>query len=455
MEGDLFASVIPTVEVELFEAQRYRPTGQSQWSSDYLMPTERKRYRVRHSNISWTVLTEAETELLPLGWTWDHQAWRPQQQPDQLADADGWIYGTAWNVNFDGAAEPGRTCMVRWRRIVRLQTFAGTAAFMHAVGEARDTEGCPNVDLDTMTTFSRQLLEALAMASMRCEWSKPQLVKMKSALVEKLREQKPNQVRSIKFVLDEFIEAQGGIIHQANRARPSWLGGGGAVDTGSQWQQEEIAGRMEELEANFPLVEREVLAAFAMRRLCPELTCRAPDGQDSEHDCAFRQSLCPNRGCCERISQRNAKAHAKVCAFKCVPCERCGEEIMRKEMAAHVAAACPDRPISCCFAPIGCTTELSHRIFERHLEDCTQAHLMLLMRTVQDQQQQIKDLVQEVQVDKETYARARENDRKQLGEIALTVSSMRAKLDKQGDFATEITALQTSVRQLEVSMRRR
>merc|ERR1719384_267276 len=98
--------------------------------------------------------------------------------------------------------------------------------------------------------------------------------------------------------------------------------------------------------------------------------------------------------------------------FKCIPCEQCGEEVTRKEMPAHLSAACPERPIDCPFKSIGCTMRVSHRSLQKHLEDCTHAHLMLLMRQLHEQQQQIQDLVQTVEVDKETFARARESDRK-------------------------------------------
>lgn len=451
MEGDLFASVIPTVEVELFEAQRYQPrtgAGETCWSADYLMPTEKRRYRVRQGNgsqcnASWSTLREVDANMLPLGWKWDHQQWRPQA--DTPTDKEGWVYGTAWTTNFEGKPESGQFTMVRWRRMVRLQTFAGTAAFMIAVGEAGDIVGCPNVDLEMASTIGRQLLEALTAASLRCEWSVPQLVKLKSALVEKLRDKNP-KVRSVKAVLDEFVEAQGGMFQK-------W----GRQDDGAAASQsgEEAKKRVEELETRFPLVEREVLAAFAMRRICPDHTCRAPDGQDPEHDCPFQQLLCSNRGCCERISQRNAQAHDDACVFKCVPCERCGEEVRRKEMPAHLSAACPERPISCSFESIGCTKQVSRRSVEKHLDECTQAHLMLMMRQLHDQQDQINDLVRAAEVDRETFAKARESDRKQLGELSLTVGSMRTKLEKQGDFSDDIAAVQKNIRKLELSMRNR
>merc|ERR1719343_1017173 len=106
-------------------------------------------------------------------------------------------------------------------------------------------------------------------------------------------------------------------------------------------------------------------------------------------------------------------------------------------------------------AQLGCTMRVTHRSMEKHLEECSQAHMMLMMRQLNDQQQQIHDLVQAAEVDKETFARARESDRKQLGEMALTVASLRTKLEKQGEMATDIEALQTSIKKLEISMKKK
>lgn len=222
----------------------------------------------------------------------------------------------------------------------------------------------------------------------------------------------------------------------------------GAAHEATKVDPKDVATRQAELEAYFPLVEREVLAAFAMRRLCADLTCRAVDGTDPNHECVFKQMICPNRGCVERLSRRTAEAHDKVCIFKRIACERCGEEVLRKEMQAHLSHACPDRPIKCCFDAIGCHRQLTFRTMEKHLEECTQSHLMMLMQTIQEQQSQINELIQEVKVDKETFARARESDRKQLGELALTVGSLRTKLEKQGELPEEVKKLQADIKVL-------
>jgi len=478
MEADLFDAVIPTVTIELFEAQRYQPrvgAPETRWSSDFLMPTERKRYRVQGSNSSWATSQEADEALLALGWSWDRQAWRAE--PSVPCDKDGWIYGTTWTTNFDeGKTEPGQFDMVRWRRMMRLQSFSGAQAFTNQIGELRDCEGCPNVDLETAAIFSKQILEAMATASLRGEWSTSNLVKLKAALLDKLREQVPTQPRQLAAVLQEFVDAQvsvAGLVQKANKSvgvaavASSFmsLGRRGTTQAPAAAEREkteapgkvdpeELAARQAELEAYFPLVEREVLAAFAMRRLCPELTCLAEDAMEPQHECNFRPLLCPNRGCVERLSQRTAVTHDRVCLFKVVACEQCGEEVLRRELERHRAAACPDRPIKCWFECIGCDRPLTYRTIERHLEECTQSHLMLMMQKMQEQQQQIADLHKEVENDKELFARAREADRKQLGELSLTVGSLRTKLEKQGELPEEVKKLQADLKALAAMKRR-
>lgn len=455
-DGDLFASVIPTVEVEIFECERYQPLPVQRWSSEALLPTERGKYRARGCNIRWSSLAEVDAALLPLGWAWDRHAWRMEPLP--VADVEGWTYGHKWSPSFDGAAEPGQFSLVRWRRLVRLQTFAGAGPFLRAVGAERDLQGCQQVDLDTAARVGRQLLEALAAASLRGEWSMPALVKLKGELVAKLREQRPAQVRSVESVLEEFVESREGVLARARRRLsaaemlPARLEAGKAAQ---EAVQEEATARSVELEARFPVVERMVCAAFAMRRLCPELTCRAPDGENPDHDCRFRQVLCRNSGCCERFSRRASDAHDAVCPFKRLACQACSEEVIRREMPNHVASACPERPVPCTFSALGCRAQTAHRALNGHLDDCTQAHLLLLMCELQEQREMIKGLVQEMSVEREVQARARDADRKALGELALSVGSLRHRAERQPDVQAELGALQTKLRQLEASMRQR
>jgi len=267
--------------------------------------------------------------------------------------------------------------------MVLTRNFAGPDALASAqeqeqqAGKPRPEAAfvCPCVDLDAAAHIGRLCLDAIAAASLHGEWSEPALVHLRRHLLERLV-RKDKQKKDIEATLASFVGSQKGVATMMANAFK------GENDR-------EVSARVAEVEARIPPLEREAYAAVAIRHLRPELACSA---QVEEHVCHFRPMLCPHAGCKLRFSAKAAESHDTCCAFKLVDCPKCGEQIPRGELKVHAMAACPMREAACTFSTIGCHTALSQRDVESHLEECTQAHLMLLLRTVMEQQDTIRTL---------------------------------------------------------------
>merc|ERR1719379_1480626 len=106
----------------------------------------------------------------------------------------------------------------------------------------------------------------------------------------------------------------------------------------------------------------------------------------------YRPVYCVHKGCIECSSAYAVEAHDAICKFKPVPCDRCSELVPRGELHVHAAAACPEREATCVFSSVGCSAPLKQRGVSAHLDECTQAHMMLLLRVVMEQQDIIHSL---------------------------------------------------------------
>lgn len=489
--GDLFGQQIPSRDVEIFECQRFQPRPgpvENRWSCDYLLPTDKRRYRVRGAKDSYNTLKEVDAAMLPMGWSWAKEQWHPDPLPMNV-DADGWSYGAQWNPNYEaGNPQPGKVGLVRWRRTVRKQTWSGGSAFLIACGANKDLEGCQNVDLEAATKISKQLLDTLSAASMKGELSFLSVMKLKQQLVEKVMATPPQQsFNRLETFLEQFVQSQGpaarlqvfkktqgkkddkeeeepkehkkgGALSFIGRGRNNKEGEGETFvgddhDQKKGDQDQTLAGRIEEMEPLFPKLEQEVMAAFVMRRFAPKWVCDHKN-QTEDHECKFREVYCTNVGCSERFSWRQKKSHDFQCLFKRVKCQQCEEMILRKEMTSHLAAACPKRVATCMFARIGCDAKLTQQSLGHHLETCTTSHLMLLMAKIDEQQELIEDLAREITTDKENFAKARDTDRKQLGELAIQVGTLRNKVERNGDVGHSLNNMQTEIKRLETQLNR-
>jgi len=357
------------IDVEVFECERYRVMGG--WSKDYLMPTESSAYRMRNCKKSWKNLAEVDDALLGPGWTWERVAggdgW--QLSPLPSTDADGWSYGVGFSSSFEGAPKGGVHCFARWRRMIRSQAFAGDTALLQAVsGPAAN--GCKQVDLDAVGELSQRLLDTLAAGSVyQGEAPLHKVTKLKWGLAESLFGNKC--AANLDAALKSFIDAQ-----RSRTTRVQEAFGGSAVDNAV------AAARREQIDAEFIAEERESFATLAIRKYQPEISCSDTSG--GEHNCRYRPVLCSYAGCGSQVSSHALQSHQEHCRFMPLPCEKCGEAIPRGEHRMHSSVACPLREAKCTFACIGCDVPLVQQALVKHLDDCQQSHVLMLLCALQD-----------------------------------------------------------------------
>ena len=100
--------------------------------------------------------------------------------------------------------------------------------------------------------------------------------------------------------------------------------------------------------------------------------------------CAFRPTQCPNEECVEVFSANVAGAHDATCPFKLLPCpQKCGSDVQRRAMRAHLAGACDRRPATCPLAAFGCGARCDAGTLDAHVRDAAPAHVELLARRVE------------------------------------------------------------------------
>ena len=94
--------------------------------------------------------------------------------------------------------------------------------------------------------------------------------------------------------------------------------------------------------------------------------------------CVFRPLACRNEGCLSIHSAKAEVRHDGVCGFKPIECTLgCPAVVQRQLMGEHVEGPCPNRPVQCPFAMIGCEHACTQGTLAAHLTDACAAHLGL------------------------------------------------------------------------------
>merc|ERR1712039_660086 len=147
--------------------------------------------------------------------------------------------------------------------------------------------------------------------------------------------------------------------------------------------------------------------------------------------CEFQPVVCPHQGCQERCSSKDLEAHDQICPHKPIACKKCKEMIPRSKHRVHAMAACPNREARCTFSCIGCEVPVQHCDLEKHLDDSTQGHLMLLMRALMEQKELVSTLssrVEELGAACAEANEARKAEEKKNTALAAQVAGLEAKL---------------------------
>ena len=141
-------------------------------------------------------------------------------------------------------------------------------------------------------------------------------------------------------------------------------------------------------------------------------------------DCQYVAVDCPN-GCGERPKRRNLPDHlhnscpkrkfsCPYCQYKAtyehvankhwpecekypLPCPNdCGVGTVERGRLEHHQSECPLQVVECEFSHSGCTEKIRRKDTARHMEENTQKHLVMMMRLIQEKDQQIKEQQQQI-----------------------------------------------------------
>ena len=140
-----------------------------------------------------------------------------------------------------------------------------------------------------------------------------------------------------------------------------------------------------------------------------------------EFACAYRDYACEHCGyvdCYDAIAgtgkvRRTRPAflgtapagnHYAMCENFPLECpNECGERgIKRKEMGTHLEE-CPLQPLDCPYKEAGCTHKALRKDMESHVEKSTQEHLMMVFKSFQKANEELKTHIEKLEKKKHMY----------------------------------------------------
>ena len=87
-----------------------------------------------------------------------------------------------------------------------------------------------------------------------------------------------------------------------------------------------------------------------------------------------------HEGCVAYFSATHLESHEARCAFKLLDCPRgCGAQAQRQHLDAHLEGPCPNKPVTCPLAGLGCEAEgLTQGTLAAHVREAAGDHAVLL-----------------------------------------------------------------------------
>ena len=137
--------------------------------------------------------------------------------------------------------------------------------------------------------------------------------------------------------------------------------------------------------------------------LCGTRITRKEMERHLKHDCCMIQEMC-KLGCGVRLTRNELSIHVKdncvqreiqcehcfisvkfcdcskhfkECLYVELPCDLCGVEKCRKDMAGHIKDDCPENDIDCPFVRYKCLTRIKRKDIDKYLEEKETRHLGL------------------------------------------------------------------------------
>lgn len=382
--------------IEVYENERYSPI--SGWSSRGLLMTDRDKFSNNDGSVSFASIEEYETAFISCGWIWVNNEWNVDLSLANV-DESGWTYSADFSsLENEHVGSPTKNMIhfVRRKRLLRSQLFTGK--HIHDLG-SRET--CSYCDLEEIDKLTSMLLEAAMTASLKLHpriISIPKINAIKNDIIEALHlNNSAEEISSIvkiysaitlKALIEDFFSRKGTSL---------WTMASSALSSG-QTNFEHISKRTSDISQAFSPSERTELARLIIRKYdyrfefhCNEVNCK----ESGSGNCPFTTEVCPNADCGIIYSRKHGEKHDSICPHKVIDCDRlCGEKVVRRTMRSHLSNACELRPVTCPYAEVGCTTDVVCRTLPRHIEDSTQAHMLLTLHRVKEQQDVILKLHQ-------------------------------------------------------------
>jgi hypothetical protein len=432
--------------IELFENQRYSMGlfHASGWGSSNLLPTDRNAFSTSDGVSSWTSPSEAEKDLLSMGWESElGSGWEFQSTVDALESATldestagsaevGWLYA----ADFTKFADPEATSLqqrnldfVRRRRLTRIAIFRPE---LLCKGASSFLDLCDHCDSAMIDRIKKVILESLAEVALVNDVSLndvPGMTKLKNRLIlelnlqsVELEENLPSISRVIK-TLKEFPQ----------KTKSNWGNIFGPSNT-------DVADRMGE--KAFSIYKAQIctdgeltsIASVVVRKFDNDFEFHCNKSRCGDK-CVWYAVHCPHIGCDVKVSRAHARRHDDVCPHKVLECERkCGDSMPRRLLPHHLDSVCGNREVSCPFLELGCQKELQHKEVPGHLDGAMDSHLYLAMNRLLECQKVIATLNSKVNQQDETIEELHASNAKLKDFVSKKFSEVDARLKKHGQF---------------------
>lgn len=179
--------------------------------------------------------------------------------------------------------------------------------------------------------------------------SQPKINAIKDLLIALLRFKDQNVLK-----VPYSTEAISQLLLDMHTGQSGWAMASAALQTGNAVEYQ--AQRAMEVLKVCPVIERTEISKLVIRKYDKNYEYHC-DAKNCGDQCIFQRETCPNDNCGVIYSRKWNMKHDAICPEKIVDCDRlCGETVIRKNMAVHLAEICTLRPIPCPFAGLGCDT---------------------------------------------------------------------------------------------------
>jgi len=111
--------------------------------------------------------------------------------------------------------------------------------------------------------------------------------------------------------------------------------------------------------------------------------------------CPLREVVCPHCNITGTFKDITG-SHQEICLGVKIKCpNNCGDVFKRSQTASHLSV-CPESERLCPFAEAGCKEKIKYRDFDKHLNEATQEHMVMLISAYLSVKQELQELKQSI-----------------------------------------------------------